>query len=164
MGVNASLMFSRGLPRKVTTNTAATFRPKGQGLSLSPTQTLFRNKINQIHESLNHNLRAGRAGKPNPTSTMPHDSYRSFALRNFMRPAHAASLITKLPRSAGSPGSLQLSQRSIRRSTRIQQKLTSRAPQVSLRQRLLVLIVGQTYVSARNQWSRVRGRKCEPNV
>ena len=28
----------------------------------------------------------------------------------------------------------------------------------------LVLIVGQTYVSARNQWSRVRGRKCEPNV
>ena len=35
--------------------------------------------------------------KPNPTSTMPHDSYRSFALRNFMRPAHAASLITKLP-------------------------------------------------------------------
>ena len=42
--------------------------------------------------------------KPNPTSTMPHDSYRSFALRNFMRPAHAASLITKLPRSAGAPG------------------------------------------------------------
>ena len=29
---------------------------------------------------------------------------------------------------------------------------------------MLVLIVGQTYVSARNQWSRVRGRKCEPNV
>ena len=42
--------------------------------------------------------------KPNPTSTMPHDSYRSFALRNFMRPAHAASLITKLPRLAGAPG------------------------------------------------------------
>ena len=30
-----------------------------------------------------------------------------------------------------------------------------------LRQRLLVLIVGQTYVSAGNQWSRVRGRNCE---
>ena len=42
--------------------------------------------------------------KPNPTSTMPHDSYRLFALRNFMRPAHAASLLTKLPRSAGAPG------------------------------------------------------------
>ena len=34
-GRNASLMFSRGLPRKVATNVAATFRPKGQRLSLS---------------------------------------------------------------------------------------------------------------------------------
>ena len=30
-----------------------------------------------------------------------------------------------------------------------------------LRQRLLVLFNGQTYVSAGNQWSRVRGRNCE---
>ena len=36
VGVNASLMFSRGLPRKVATNVAATFRPKGPRLSLSP--------------------------------------------------------------------------------------------------------------------------------
>ena len=30
-----------------------------------------------------------------------------------------------------------------------------------LRQRLLVLFNGQTYVSAGNQWSCVRGRNCE---
>ena len=36
VGIIASLMFSRGLPCKVATNAAATFRPKGQRLSLSP--------------------------------------------------------------------------------------------------------------------------------
>ena len=59
-------------------------------------------------------LRVGRRSmrrdpKPNPTSRCRTIPTKSFALHQFMRPAHAASLITKLPRSAGAQVAVTIS-------------------------------------------------------
>ena len=71
--------------------------------SLSVQPNSLKKQINQIHESLNQI--SGRAGRVNRIQR--HDAARFLQIvcfGHFMRPAHAASLITKLPRSAGAPG------------------------------------------------------------
>ena len=138
MGVNASLVFSRGLPRKVATNVAATFRPKGPRLSLSPTQNISEAKQTEV-QKLSPSLRvilssilnplSGRVGRVNRNQR--HDAER------FLQTVRSATLCGQrvgiIHHQAAYRLALQGSlyaQRPVWRPTRIQQKLTSRAPQV----------------------------------